>query len=171
MPEERSRAPVPGVCRAPRGALLREGDVMTDDGLWTVSATPLGGAPGPASGTGAVVDLVVAGSLGGWLAGAAGPVASGEWRALGDGRYAVVLHLGGVEVDAVLRREGDAYVGRAAARPVPGSAPSGSATSSVATGSSERAMPTGCRPVEVPADAAEARSEDRASELRTPRRT
>ncbi|MFN8149487.1 MAG: hypothetical protein U0R76_18705 [Candidatus Nanopelagicales bacterium] len=92
---------------------------MSDDGGWSVSATPLGGGVPDAGAPPAAVDLVVSGSPGRWLDGASGAVLSGEWRALGDGRYAVVLRLGGVEVDAVLRREGDAYVGRAVARPGP----------------------------------------------------
>lgn len=95
---------------------------MSDDGVWTVSATPLGDDEVGA------VDLVVSGALGRWLEAAPGRAASGEWRALGDGRYVVVLRLGGVDVDAVLRREGDAYVGRAVARAAaalrrPGEAP------------------------------------------------
>lgn len=94
---------------------------MSDAPCWTLSATLLGDAsasPGPT--VGAAVDLVVSGSLGDWLDDLPGPVVSGRWQALGDGRFAVVLRLGDVEVDAVLHREGDTHVGRAVARPVPG---------------------------------------------------
>lgn len=94
---------------------------MSDDPCWTLSATPLGDAAagaGPADS--AALDLVVSGSLGDWLDDLPGPVVSGWWQALGDGRFAVVLRLGNVEVDAVLHREGDAHVGRAVARPVRG---------------------------------------------------
>ncbi len=93
---------------------------MSDDPCWTLSATLLGDASGAVPTAGAALDLVVSGSLGRWLEDVPGPVVSGRWQALGDGRFAVVLRLGDVEVDAVLHREGDAHVGRAVARPMRG---------------------------------------------------
>lgn len=85
---------------------------MTYDDAWEVRALPLGD-PGES-----VVEIVVSGPLCHWIEQAArdGAAASGRWRSLGEGRVAVVLRLGEVDVDAVLSRDGDEYVGRAAAR-------------------------------------------------------
>lgn len=83
-----------------------------DEDAWEVRGVPLGD-PGES-----VVEVVVSGPICRWIEQAAddGASASGRWRALGEGRVGVVLRLGGIDVDAVLHRDGDAYVGRAAAR-------------------------------------------------------
>lgn len=107
---------MPGVCRVRPGSRSSHASPMTDDDrAWAVRGMSLGADP-----AGAVVDLVLSGSLCRWLEELPTESAAGEWRALGDGRFAVVLHLGGVDVDAVLQRAGDAYVGRAVARARPG---------------------------------------------------
>ena len=89
----------------------------TDDGAWQVSLTPLGmSSAAPPDG---VLEIRVSGSLCRWPDDASADwrrTTSGEWRALGDGRYAIALHIGDLEVDAVLQRDGDEYAGRATLR-------------------------------------------------------
>lgn len=90
-----------------------------EDGGLVLSVTELGvTAP---TGVAHMVEIRLSGSLARWLdeaSAALSPVSpvSARWRQLGDGRYAIALHLGSIDVDAVVHRDGGDYAGRAVAR-------------------------------------------------------